>query len=107
DQLLLDPLPGRVAEERAQDRQVAQAGEPDGRPVERELDEPGDGQRLALAELDGRLRLPRIQAGDRVAAGHERDGDGEVDLADLGRDGEPDDIAVEDVGDEPEPDAEL
>src|SRR5208282_2400835 len=62
---------------------------------------------LPLAELDGGLRLAGVQAGDRGAAGNQGGGDGEVNVADLGGDGEPDDVAVEDVGDEAEFDAEL
>ena len=48
-----------------------------------------------------------FRPGTGRTAGDQGDGDGEVDVADLGGDGEPDDVAVEDVGDEAEADAEL
>ena len=84
DELFLDPLAARIAEEGPDDRQVAQAGDAVGLAGERQLQQAGDGQGLPLAELDGGLRIAGVQAGDRATAGDQGDGDGGVDVADLG-----------------------
>ena len=52
DRLGLDRLDGVGAEPGADDRQIAQAGDPGRAGVGEELEQPGDRQRLALAQLD-------------------------------------------------------
>src|SRR5262249_50808551 len=88
-------------------RQVSEARDAAGLAVEGELEQPGDSQRFAPPEVHGPVSASRIQARDRRPAGGDDGAGGEVDRTGAGIDGQADDGAVAERGDEAEPYAKL
>ena len=82
---------GLALEQVADDRELAE--ERDGRGVflRQVVEQPGDGERLAIAQLDVGLGASRRERGNPEAL--QRDAVGEVERADFRRDLQPDDVA--------------